>query len=293
MTTVTTTPGSGKTEAAVCLPAAIEKQLERGAALAINVSGGKDSQAMALTLARLHRERGWKGECFLINADLGRIEWPQTHAQLQAIAAMTGLRLVTVRHFEHDMIGHWRARGDKMRKKGQAPRPWSGPGQARFCTSDMKRDPINKYLRRYSNVVSAIGIRAQESDERAKQPEWARNYKIDNTIRTANVWHPLLHWTLLDVLRACGTTFIEMRDRQAKYAAGDEAAALDGWALHPAYVMGNERLSCQFCVLGSLGDLQNAARHRPELLTELVAMEDEYGFTFKNGWSLKALQPAA
>lgn len=274
------------------LPAAIERKLDAGAALAISISGGKDSQAMALALVALHRERGWKGEVFAIHADLGRIEWPESAAHVERIAELAGIELVVVRRKDgRDMLDHWRARGDRMRSQGKQARPWSD-SKNRFCTSDMKRDPIDAYLRRFTNVVCAVGIRAQESAGRAKQPEWATR-RIDNSVRSALTWHPILAWTITDVLAQCGHSWWDMRQRQLAYADGRTAQALDGWALHPAYVYGNDRLSCQFCVLGSLNDLRNGAQHRPELLAELVGMEREYGFTFKTDRSLASLAQAA
>lgn len=274
----------------VSLPAAIEQQLERGAALAISISGGKDSQAMVSALVRLHRERGWKGEVFAIHADLGRIEWRQTPGHVRKIASDAGIRLEVVRRADgRDMVDHWVARGERMAAQGKAPRPWSGPGVARFCTSDMKRDPIDKYLRRYGNVVCAVGIRAQESPARAKQPLWARR-KIDCLKRTALTWHPLLNWRIEDVLQECGTSGFDLRRRQRLYEAGQVEAALDGWPLHVAYVFGNERLSCQFCVLATCNDLQNGADHNPELLEELIGIEDRFGFSFQNGRSLRTFR---
>jgi len=277
-------------EVSVCLPAAIERQLDRGAALAVSISGGKDSQAMANALVKLHRERGWTGEIFAIHADLGRIEWRQTPGHVKRIADKAGLRLVTVRRRDGqgkwDMLDHWVERGENMAAQGKQARPWSDASN-RFCTSDMKRDPIDRYLRRYSNVVCAVGIRAQESSARAKQPEWAVRTKIHNGRRTASTWHPILHWTFPQVLEACGTSGLDLARRRGLYARGEVAAALDGWPLHPAYVFGNERLSCQFCVLACNGDLQNGADHNPQLLDELIAIEDRFGFTFKNDTSLR------
>jgi hypothetical protein len=275
--------------ALVNLPAPIEAALDGGAALAISISGGKDSQAMALALTALHRERGWSGEVFCITADLGSIEWPETHAHVQRIADLCGVPLVTVQRTDkRGLVEHWTARGERMAAQGKQARPWSSSA-ARFCTSDLKRDPIDAYLRRYSNVVCAVGIRAQESAGRAKQPTWARR-RIHNSRRQALTWHPILAWSLLDVLGQCGHTWAELRDRQAAYAQGKTEALL-GWSLHPAYVYGNERLSCQFCVLGSLGDLQNGARHNPAMLEELIAIEDRFGFTFQADRSLKTFRP--
>lgn len=273
----------------VVLPPSVERQLAAGAVLAVSISGGKDSQAMLNALIALHKTRGWRGEIFAIHADLGRIEWPQTAGHVERIASEAGVRLVVVRRADgRGMIEHWRARAERLKARGKRPRPWSD-AKNRFCTSDLKRDPIDSYLRRYSRVVCAVGIRAQESSARARQPEWRVRSRIDNSQRTALDWHPILHWRLPDVLRACGTSFIELRDRQALYRNGNVQAALDGWPMHPAYVFGNERLSCQFCVLACQSDLRNGARQRPEILAELVAMEVEYGFQFQAGRSLASL----
>lgn len=276
----------------VSLPQPIEAALDEGAALAISISGGKDSQAMALALVDLHRTRGWSGEVFCITADLGRIEWPETHAHVQKIADLCGVRLVTVRRARGDMLQRWQQRGETTLAASGQGRPWSDANN-RFCTSELKRDPIDSYLRKYDHVVCAVGIRAQESDGREKQPLWARRKRIETRTRRAFTWHPIHAWSLLDVLRQCGHTWGELRRRQEQYAQGSPEQALDGWSLHPAYVYGNERLSCQFCILGSIGDLTNGARHNPELLAELVAIEDRFGFTFQSDRSLRTFARAA
>jgi hypothetical protein len=278
--------------AQVNLPAPIAAALDEGAALAISISGGKDSQAMALALVELHRAKGWTGDVFCITADLGSIEWPETAAHVQKIADMAGVELITVRRTDgRGMVEHWVKRGETMAARGQQPRPWSGPGKARFCTSDMKRDPIDSYLRKYSHVVCAVGIRHAESPARAKAPAFEKRSRIVTQTRRAWTWNPLVEWSTLDVLRQCGHTWADLRDRQLAYQSGKTEQALAGWSLHPAYVYGNERLSCQFCVLGSLNDLRNGARHNPELLEELITIEDRFGFTFQGDRSLKTFRP--
>jgi 3'-phosphoadenosine 5'-phosphosulfate sulfotransferase (PAPS reductase)/FAD synthetase len=276
--------------AQVNLPAPILGALEGGAALAISISGGKDSQAMALALVELHRTRGWTGDVFCITADLGSIEWPETAAHVQKIADMAGVPLVTVARARGGMVERWIQRGETTLAATGQGRPWSD-SKNRFCTSELKRDPIDTYLRRYSNVVCAVGIRAQESDGRDKQPTHLVRKRITTRSRTAWTWHPIHAWSLLDVLRQCGHTWAELRDRQLTYRSGKTEQALAGWSMHPAYVYGNERLSCQFCVLGSVGDLANGARHNPELLEELIAIEDRFGFTFTGDRSLKSFRP--
>src|SRR5689334_1299103 len=60
------------------LPVEIEAALENGAALSISISGGRDSDAMALLLTALHREKGYTGSLELCHCDMGRSEWSFT-----------------------------------------------------------------------------------------------------------------------------------------------------------------------------------------------------------------------
>jgi hypothetical protein len=54
--------------------------------------------------------------------------------------------------------------------------------------------------------------------------------------------------------------------------------------------MGNERLSCALCIMGSLSDLQNGIRYNPELAETLISMEKESGFSFQMNRSLDSVQ---
>lgn len=278
----------------IVLPEPIESALERGYALAVSVSGGKDSQAMARAVARLHRERGYTGEIFAVHADLGRIEWPATPGHVRRIADETGMRLQIVRRRngqgEWDMVDRWKQRAETLKAQGKRARPWSDSSN-RFCTAEMKRDPINTYLRRYDHIISAEGIRADESTARAKKPSWSVRERISTSTRWAFTWNPILSWSKEDVWVELGSSEADLERRRALYRAGRVDEALHGWQAHSVYVMGNERLSCAFCVLGCKGDLQNAATHLPELHRELVEMEREYGFTFQARRALADLVP--
>lgn len=241
--------------------------LDRGAALVVSISGGKDSQAMAKVLASAHAAHGWSGPIELVHADLGRIEWPQTAGHVERIASDLGLPLTVVRRLdgkgEWDMIARWRMRAETLLAQGKQARPWSDANN-RFCTAEMKRGPIDKLLRHYPLVISAEGLRADESRARATKSIAEPRRQITTRGREAWTWRPILHWTEADVWQTLGD-----------------------WPAHPAYALGNRRLSCAFCVLGCKSDLANAARQLPELHAELVAMEKQYGFTFQPGRSLE------
>lgn len=209
-------------------------------------------------------------------------------------------------------------------KRSQIDKAVRGPhwpsADNRYCTSHQKSDQIDKELRGYSLVVSAMGMRAGESRARAKKPA----FTIDHTLtakalrsldpsaaieawtrgeaarplfskrkhqRLAFDWLPIHDWTLDQVWEACGTSADDLMRRQALYAEGQSLTALDGWPAHPAYVYGNQRVSCSLCVLASRNDLRVGALHNPELYRTYVQMERESGFTFQHKKPLSDVAP--
>jgi 3'-phosphoadenosine 5'-phosphosulfate sulfotransferase (PAPS reductase)/FAD synthetase len=283
------------------VPPPIGAALDQGAALAISVSGGKDSQAMLGQLVQLWKAHAWTGALFAIHANLGRGEWPQTLPFTRTMCARAGIPLVEILP-TFDFVDVIHERLQKLRGTGK---PFWPSAQQRYCTASLKRNPIDKYLRRYSVVVSAEGVRAEESRARKRKPAVsvrsitaARLCDLspaealanrEPSQRVAMTWFPLHAWTRAHVFEACGASEVEWQERAARAKAGDEVGALQDWSLHPAYALGNERLSCALCVLASRNDLENGARYNPSLWRSLVAMEQEGGATFKHHFSLAAL----
>lgn len=64
----------------------------------------------------------------------------------------------------------------------------------RFCTQELKVFPMARYLRSLmdagQDVVNTVGIRAAESELRARLPEWEFEATFD-----CEVWRPLLSWS--------------------------------------------------------------------------------------------------
>ncbi|HEX8656861.1 MAG TPA: phosphoadenosine phosphosulfate reductase family protein, partial [Hymenobacter sp.] len=245
------------------------------------------------------RAQGYPGRQYVIHADLGRAEWPQTAALVKRIANEVGLPLLVVRRPKGDLVARFEERlatvagtdtvfwpdaknryctshlkGGPIDTALRNPAPFWPSSASRYCTSDLKRGPIDTALRSSEVVISAEGVRGDESSARAKKPVVEIRVgitadSIDPTRhlsgmqpaqalaarqpgqRVAFNWRPLFDWNTEEIWQACGTTLAELRRRQALYKAGHAADALDGWPAHPAYVFGNERLSCAFCVLGS------------------------------------------
>lgn len=226
----------------------IDSLIERGALFVINHSAGKDSQAMAAVLrARVPAE-----QLLVVHADLGRVEWGGNLEHIQATTG--GLPIIVARNLNKDFI-------QMVEKRGAFPSP-----SIRQCTSDLKRDPIEREVRRYLKanpqfgglVVNCMGIRAQESTARSRQNPFRFNKRNSKAGREWYDWLPIFEWTEEQVF--------------ARIAA-------EGQEPHQAYAAGMSRLSCVFCIMASKSDLQTAARLNPELYAEYVALEERVGHT--------------
>lgn len=103
-----------------------------------------------------------------------------------------------------------------------------------------------------------MGLRAEESPGRAKRESFKFDAAISNSVATWYEWLPIHDW-----------------DRDKVFSEIKGA----GQKPHYAYELGNDRLSCVFCIMGSKGDLRNGASNHPELLEEYKALENKTGYT--------------
>jgi 3'-phosphoadenosine 5'-phosphosulfate sulfotransferase (PAPS reductase)/FAD synthetase len=283
------------------VPADIDSAMRAGAALVISMSGGKDSQAVLFEVVSAYHARGWSGPLVAVHADLGRIEWEGTQAHAEKICAAAGVPLEVIS--AGDLIDRWQARREKL---AGTDKPFWSSSQNRYCTSDLKRDPIDKLLRRYKLVVSVDGVRAEESPARAKRSpveirsritaQRLRGLSIPEALqargendRLAINWSAIHAFQLPEVWESCGTSSEDIERRRALYREGREAEAFAGAAVHHAYIRGNTRLSCSICILASDADIQNGARHNPSVARELVRMEAESGISFFNKRTLASI----
>lgn len=232
---------------------AIPALIESGALFVANHSGGKDSQAMLIRLLEVIPRR----QLVVVHASLGPMEWPGALELARDQAEAAGLPFIVAKASKTllEMV---------ERRFASRPEVPSWPSAStRQCTSDLKRGPIQREVRAYAKangfrqIVNCLGLRAEESPGRAKRQTFS-NMAISNSVLTWFEWLPV-H----DLLTA--EVFGIIRD------AGQEP--------HYAYALGNERLSCVFCIMGSKGDLRNGARHHPELLVAYDALEKRTGYT--------------
>lgn len=260
---------------AVTTDATIQAALP-GAVVAFSLSGGKDSMAISHAAnAYLDTIGHPKADRIGIHADLGRAEWRSTPAAVEAAAARLGVELMTVRRAAGDMVARWEQRFTNALERYENLEtynligPWS-QADKRFCTSELKAQVIAPALSkrfRGRTIISVVGIRRDESSGRKATPiskAETRYAKPGNRHGTRMLtWHPGAEWSTPEVF-AC----------HAKH----------GLPLHEAYtVYGSTRLSCAFCILGSINDIRAAtsAAGNVDLYRHLVAMEATSTFSFQ------------
>lgn len=253
----------------------VEEMLERDCVVAIGVSGGKDSDAVALAVGRHLDAIGHAGPKVLIHSDLGRVEWVDSLPSCQRLASRMGWELMVEKRNAGDMLARWEGRwAANVRRYAELEcvkliLPWSTPSM-RFCTSELKTAIITSALRKRfpgQDILNVTGIRRQESDNRAKMPVAASMTALTRKNSTGYSWNAIIEWQLEDVLQ-------EIADA--------------GLALHEAYTThGASRVSCCFCIMSSAADLLAAAgcADNHAVYVSMVELEAASGFGFQgNRW---------
>ena len=259
----------------------IESALDHQAPVFIGVSGGKDSQALAYRLCDHLDNRGHAGPRHLIHSDLGRVEWRQSLPVCERLAERLGVELVVVRRQAGDMMDRWLSRweGNVARYANlecvKLILPWSTPS-TRFCTAELKSAVIASAMRRRfptGEVISAVGIRREESSVRARMPVWRRDERTVRKSGMGHTWNPILGWSRADVI-----DYVRSR--------GDR--------LHEAYTTyGSTRVSCAFCIMGSEHDLRASAgcADNVAIYREMVELEARSTFSFQGSRWLGDVAP--
>lgn len=199
------------------------------------LSGGKDSAAAALAL----RENDVEAHHYVF-ADTGW-EARETYAHLDTMERVLGITI--------DRVGVDGGMVAVSREKAGFP-----SGAAKWCTERLKLDVIRAYHERIAtaydtDTINIIGVRAEESDDRAKAAPWEFSKEWDGY-----VWRPILHATIEDVL------LIHHRH---------------GLPLNPLYHLGMERVGCWPCIRERKEGLAIIAEHDPARIDEIEAYERE------------------
>jgi 3'-phosphoadenosine 5'-phosphosulfate sulfotransferase (PAPS reductase)/FAD synthetase len=259
----------------------VDAMLNRNAVVAVGVSGGKDSVAVALAVARHLDDIGHTGPRLLIHSDLGRVEWKDSLPACERLAARLGWQLVVVKRNAGDMLARWEGRWNaNLRRYTELEcvkliLPWSTPSM-RFCTSELKTAIITSELRKRfpgQDILNVTGIRRQESDNRAKMPVAAQMTALTRKNSTGFSWNAIIEWSLEEVLQ-------EISDA--------------GLSLHEAYTLyGVSRVSCAFCIMSAWADLVAATgcEDNRELYVSMVELEAASGFGFQGNRWLASVAP--
>jgi 3'-phosphoadenosine 5'-phosphosulfate sulfotransferase (PAPS reductase)/FAD synthetase len=251
----------------------IASAISQGARVIFNLSGGKDSAAALIATSDYLDSVGHpKHLRSCIHADLGDIEWPMTLEFVRQTAERFDLPLDIVRRAAGGLIDRWYQRFDAAKRRYEALEtycligPWSS-ASLRFCTSETKVAPISSFTNRVhkgERVIHVIGLRRQESANRAKAPIWRVDPKSSARTPIYHL-HPIIDWDVSDVYDV---------------HSGNQIP------LHPAYVRFNStRLSCSFCILASGRDLAASihAKVNQPSLERIVALELASTFSFQPG----------
>lgn len=260
----------------LAITSTISALIATGSPVAIGVSGGKDSQASALSVCEHLDRSGHAGPRILVHSDLGSVEWRDSLPACHELADHLGLELVVLRPREGGLMDRWesRWRSSVSRYEDLATVTlvpcWSTPSM-RFCTSEMKTHPITALLKRRfpgQVVINVTGIRRDESRQRARSA-------VSDPEASGRIWHwrPILDWSEEDVF---------------------SCIARHGLKPHPAYrEFGMSRVSCRFCIMSGLSDLTAAARQQEshDLYRRMVALEICSSFAFQGSRWLGDIAP--
>lgn len=235
--------------------ASIAHLVDLGALFALGESGGKDGQAMRIRMLRLGLD---PKQMVVVHASLGSAEWAGALEHVRDGAARSGIPFLVAqsrKSFADLVAGRHRA----------YPGVPSFPSaKNRQCTSDLKRDPIVREVRRYAKargfkaIVTCMGLRAQESAGRRRRAPLVRSARYSTAGREWWEWLPVHHFTEEDVFR----TIAEAGEKPFR-----------------AYALGNKRVSCKVCFMACAGDIRNGAIEDPENFAELVGLEASTGYT--------------
>jgi 3'-phosphoadenosine 5'-phosphosulfate sulfotransferase (PAPS reductase)/FAD synthetase len=205
-----------------------------------SVSGGKDSTALILALRESNIAAHY------VFADTGW-EADETYVYLDFLRQRLGIEIAQV-GVEGGMEARCRVRA-------------GFPGRMqRFCTRELKIEPLRKFHDELEEAtgeetISAMGVRAAESEKRSTMPEWEDEGPKYSRERWGGwVWRPLIAWSVEDVL--------EIHRRH-------------GIPVNPLYQRGHDRVGCFPCIYSSKEEVKLISLHAPHRIDKIRDLESQ------------------
>lgn len=248
----------------------VAKLVRDGALVVVSHSGGKDSQAM---LYRILRMGVPQDQLVLVHAPLKGVEWAGIPEHIDRTSPR-GIPLIfaetrasaTQEQKARGEFGTGEERWLLERVLERRMFPSMSKAQGRWCTSDFKIGPIKREAKDYARalgftvVVDAVGLRAEETSDRAAQKSLQVNEHASTKDITYYDWHPI-KWLTEDEV------FETIRE--------------EGFRPMYTYAEGMTRCSCSFCIYLDPPDMRRAAELAPDLYAAYVALERHIGHTVK------------
>lgn len=246
-------------------------QLNNYDLIIVNSSGGKDSLVQLWEIARLVKKQNFpKDRVIVSHQDLGESEWQGTKELAEQQANLFGFA------FDHTKRVDKNGKQETLLEYALRRGKWPSNTQ-RWCTSDFKRAPGSKILRKWANkfnaknVLYCFGFREDESPARKKKEVLKISEALCTKSRTVWEYLPVHKWPVEKVWRVI---------------------RLFNLPYHWAYDLGMPRLSCVFCIFSPFDALVIAGIHNRELLNKYIEVEEIINHTFRHGFSLKEVREA-
>jgi 3'-phosphoadenosine 5'-phosphosulfate sulfotransferase (PAPS reductase)/FAD synthetase len=231
----------------ISLDADILEALLNQSPILAGASGGKDSACMIILLHKFLNSIQYRGEKVICHADLGEIEHIESIDEVRRLADFVGWKLKIVRRERGGLLERYTQRWqDNCRRWANLEcvnliSPWP-QASSPFCRSETKVAPITQAAVKLfpkTLILNVIGLRAEESAKRARNPISKPNDKLSRADGTSGRdWFPILHTPIETVW---------LTHRNANFPR------------HPQYDRGNERISCAYCFLASKNDWEKGA----------------------------------
>lgn len=250
----------------------VDEMLSRDAVVAVGVSGGKDSDACAIATDEYLTKIGHTGPRILVHADLGSVEWRQSHAKCQTLAETLGWDLVTVSRKAGGMMQRWQTRWANNVERYEDLScvklilPWSTPSM-RFCTSELKAAVIASELKKRfkgQEIINVTGIRREESASRKRADVAKVDPRLKQRHAAGITWNPVIDWTIGEVKAAIARRGLELHEAYTRY--------------------GMTRVSCVFCIMSSAADLvaSTTCPDNHDIYRTMVELEATSTFAFQS-----------